>query len=160
MANAQQVIDALVQACRGAETYRELPGGLRRTHLHVLYAIEQLGGAARVTDIAEKALVKVPNMTRLLKETDSAGWTTKGSDPADGRTVLVLLTDEGAACLQEYYWDYLNAIAEGLRAHEHPEYDVMIDAIGQAVDIIERVTGAIDSGVTHQHPVGSDGVGG
>lgn len=144
MATAQQVIDALFRACRGAQTYRDLPDGLRRTHLYVLHALEELGGVARVTDIADKTLVKVPNMTRLLKETDAAGWTARASDPADKRTVLVRLTGAGADCLQEYHWAYLEAIAEKLRAEEHPDYDVMITAIDQAVEAIQQVTATIN----------------
>ena len=86
-----------------------------------MYALEELGGVARVTDVAEKALVKIPNMTRLLRETEAAGWTTRSSAPTDKRTVLIHLTEAGSACLQTYYWDYLDAIAESLRPEEHPD---------------------------------------
>lgn len=144
MATTQQVIDALWRACRGAQVYRSLPDGLRRTHLHVLYALEELGGAARVTDIAAKALVKIPNMTRLLQETEAAGWTTRSSVPTDKRAVLIHLTEAGSDCLQTYYWNYLEAIAESLRPQEHPEYDAMITAIDQAVTTIEQVTALIE----------------
>lgn len=138
------MIDALWRACRGAQVYRDLPQGLRRTHLYVLYAIEELGGQARVAEIAEKALVKVPNMARLLKETDAAGWTDRASDPADKRVVLVRLTEAGSACLTKYYWGYLGAIAKALSPEQHPEYDVMISAIEHAVDAIEQATAAVN----------------
>jgi DNA-binding MarR family transcriptional regulator len=144
MATTQQVIDALWRACRGVQVYRDLPDGLRRAHLHVLYALEELGGAARVTALAEKALVKIPNMTRLLQETEAAGWTTRSAVPPDKRTVLIRLTEAGTACLQTYYWDYLDAIAESLRPEEHPQYDAMIAAIDQAVATIQQVTATID----------------
>jgi DNA-binding MarR family transcriptional regulator len=148
MATAEQVIAALARAARGAQTYRHLPDGLRRSHLYVLYAIEELGGTARVTDIARQTRVKVPNMTRLLKETEAVGWTTKASDTGDKRAVLVHLTKAGSACLKTYYWDYLAAIAQRLRAEEHPEYDVMIAAIEQAVNAIEEATAEINKADT------------
>jgi DNA-binding MarR family transcriptional regulator len=150
MATAQQVIDALYRAGRGVQTYRDLPTGLRRSHLYVLYAIEELGGTARVTDIARQSLVQVPNMTRLLKETDAAGWTTKAADPADKRAVLVRLTKAGSACLKTYYWDYLEAIAQRLQPEAYPEYDVMITAIDLAVSAIEEATAAINNTDTGQ----------
>lgn len=145
MATTSQVIDALFRAGRGAQTYRDLPEGLRRTHLYVLHALEQLGGSARVTDIAAHSLVKVPNMTRLLKETDAAGWTERSSTPGDKRTVLMRLTPSGTDCLKTYYWDYLEAIAQHLRPEDHPEYDVMITAIDQALAAIEQATHTLDN---------------
>lgn len=144
VATAQQVIDALFRAGRGVAIYRDLPEGLRRAHLYVLFALQELGGQARVTDIANKALVQIPNMTRLLRETDAAGWTDRSPDPADRRTVLVRLTKDGSACLRTYYWDYLDAIADRLRAEDHPEYDVMIQAIDQALAVIAEATDSVN----------------
>lgn len=144
MATADDVVDALVRACRGARIYRNLPPGVRRTHLYVLKAVEELGGAARVTEIAKQSLVKVPNMTRLLKETDAAGWTAKSEDPRDQRAVIVRLTEEGSACLDEYYWNYYRSVAEQLQAESDAEYDVMIAAIDRAVSAIERATAEVD----------------
>jgi len=83
-------------------------------------------------------------MPRLLKETDEAGWTRRASDPTDKRTVLVHLTRDGSTCLKTYYWDYLEAIAAELRPEDHPEYDIMITAIDQAIEIIQRVTDTIN----------------
>jgi len=144
VATTQQVLEALSRAARGVAIYRNLPAGLRRAHLYLLYALEELGGEARVTDIAEVAMVQIPNMTRLLRETDAAGWTGRSSDPADKRTVLVRLTEEGSACLKAYYWSYLDAIGDGLRAEEHPEYDVMIQAIDRALDVIAEATASVN----------------
>lgn len=52
MATASGVVDALFRACRGGQAYPRLPEGLRRAHLYVLFAIEGLGGTARVTKVA------------------------------------------------------------------------------------------------------------
>ncbi|WP_180357889.1 MarR family transcriptional regulator [Streptomyces sp. NP160] len=144
MATAQQVVDALVRAGRGAAVYRDLPDGLRRAHLYLLFALEELGGRARVTDVAERARVQIPNMTRLLRETDAAGWTDRSPDPDDKRIVLVRLTDEGVACLRRYHWDYLDALGDRLRAQDHPEYDVMIEAIDRAVAAIAEATASVN----------------
>jgi hypothetical protein len=58
---------------------------------------------------------------------------------------MIGLTARGRAGLQAYYWDYLIAIADELRPEEHPEFDVMITAIHQASEAIERVTATIDA---------------
>lgn len=150
MATAAEVIDALFRACQGTQVYRDLPDGLRRIHLYVLHALQELGGLARVTDIAERALVKVPNMTNLLKETEAAGWTARSSHPTDRRVVVVRLTEAGSTCLRQYYWGYLDAIAEELRPELHPEYDVMIATIDRAVKAIEEVTATINQSFTRE----------
>ncbi|MET1087669.1 MAG: hypothetical protein ABWY04_11210 [Arthrobacter sp.] len=58
---------------------------------------------------------------------------------------MIGLTERGVTGLQEYYWAYLEAIADELRPEEHPEFDVKITAIHQVVDAIERVTVVIDA---------------
>lgn len=148
MATTGEVVEALWKACRGAQTYRALPDGLRRTHLYALHALEELGGNARVTDIADRVLVKLPNMTRLLNETDAAGWTERVGSSDDKRIVNVRLTPAGRVCLRTYHWDYLDAITTRLEPGDHPDYDVMIAAIDRAVAAIEAATADVDAGRT------------
>jgi DNA-binding MarR family transcriptional regulator len=138
----EEIIDALWRAARGVQTYRDLPGGLRRAHLYVLHAIDELGGEARVTDIAAKTLVAMPNMTKLLKETDAAGWTTRSSIPADKRTLMVSITRDGSKCLDRYYRDYIESIGQHLDPESNPHYDVMIHAIDRALAAIEQANAA------------------
>ncbi len=139
MATTAEVLAALDRAGRSAERYRILPPALRRSHLVVLSAVDELGGRARVTDVAAHTGIKTPNVGRLLKETEAAGWTGRTSDPADRRIVLVTLTDAGVRCLHRYDRTYAERLAAALRPEEHPEYDVMIAAIDQALGVISGV---------------------
>jgi DNA-binding MarR family transcriptional regulator len=142
MATTEQIIDALWRAARGVQAYRDLPEGLRRAHLYVLHAIDELGGTARVSDIAAKTLVAMPNMTKLLKETDAAGWTTRSSIPTDKRTLMVSITPTGSKCLNRYYREYIESIGQRLDPESNPHYDVMIQAIDQALAAIEQANAA------------------
>jgi len=55
------------------------------------------GGPRRVSDLAAIEGVTQPSMTVLLTGLERAGYVQRGSDPSDGRAVLVALTDEGRA---------------------------------------------------------------
>lgn len=57
--------------------------------------------------------------------------------------MLVHLTQSGAECLKSYYWDYLDKIQQRLRPEDHPEYDVMIAAIDQALAAVEQATDTV-----------------
>jgi DNA-binding MarR family transcriptional regulator len=142
VATAEEIVDALWRAGRAMQAYRELPSGLRRSHLYVLHALERLGGTARVTDIAAQSLVAMPNATKILKETDAAGWTRRSVVPEDKRTLMVSLTPAGSECLDRYYWKYLDSIAAALDTPNHPEYDDMIQAIDRVLDVVDRVNRA------------------
>lgn len=154
MATAQEIIDVFWRAARVTDTYRRLPNGLRRSHLYVLHAIDELGGEARVTDIAERALIRIPNVARLLRETDTLGLTVRRPHATDGRTTLVRLTDAGVACHDEYHRAYLERFEAALDPARHPEYDVMIAALDRALSVLERVTAEVDAELDRSTPPG------
>lgn len=52
-------------------------------------------GPLRVTELARAERCTQPAMTTLVDRLTRAGWVTKQADDADGRAVLVRITDEG-----------------------------------------------------------------
>lgn len=52
---------------------------------------------------AAKTLIAMPNMTKLLKETNGAGWSTSSLIPTDKRIVMVSMILAGSECLNRLY---------------------------------------------------------
>jgi hypothetical protein len=55
-----------------------------------------------VTDLAATESVAQPTMTTLVVRLERDGLVERGSDAADGRAVLVSITDEGLATLRRF----------------------------------------------------------
>ena len=78
-------------------SYRELS----RTATSVLATLRDTG-SRRVTDLAATESVAQPTMTTLVVRLERDGLVERGSDPDDGRAVLVSITDDGLASLRRF----------------------------------------------------------
>jgi DNA-binding MarR family transcriptional regulator len=74
------------------------PDGLSLTAAATLAAVGQ-SGPCRLTALAARAGVTQPGMTQLVDRLQRMGLLDRVPDPADGRVVLVRITDEGRALL-------------------------------------------------------------
>ena len=74
------------------------PSGLSLTAAATLATLER-SGPSRLTSLAVKEGVTQPAMTQLIARLQESGLVSRTADPADGRVVLVRLTDEGRAML-------------------------------------------------------------
>ena len=74
------------------------PSGLSMTAAATLASIERLG-PQRLTLLAAREGVTQPAMTQLITRLEDAGLARREHDPADGRVVLVAVTDQGRATL-------------------------------------------------------------
>lgn len=59
------------------------------------------GGAARLRELAENALVTQPSLSRLVERLEGRGLVRREPAADDGRGVVVTLTDEGARVQRE-----------------------------------------------------------
>jgi DNA-binding MarR family transcriptional regulator len=73
-------------------------GGLSMTAAVTLASLERLG-PQRLTDLAAREGVTQPAMTQLITRLEEAGLARREASPADGRVVLVAITDEGRSTL-------------------------------------------------------------
>ena len=55
---------------------------------------------ARMSEIALRANLRLPHMSRVATRLEQRGWLTRRTDPADRRAVLATLTDAGWAKVQ------------------------------------------------------------
>ena len=80
--------------------YRSLsqPSALSLTAAGTLATLER-SGPRRLTVLAAREGVTQPAMTQLITRLEDTGLVRRAADPADGRVVLVAITDEGRATL-------------------------------------------------------------
>ncbi|WP_344339264.1 MarR family winged helix-turn-helix transcriptional regulator [Agrococcus versicolor] len=78
----------------------DLPGGLSSVAASALYALA-VDGPVRLTALAAAEHVTQPAMTQLVQRLERDGLVERLPDPADGRAVLVTITDAGAALSAE-----------------------------------------------------------
>lgn len=80
--------------------YRSLsqPSALSLTAAATLATLER-SGPSRLTVLAAREGVTQPAMTQLITRLEDTGLVCRAADPADGRAVIVAITDEGRATL-------------------------------------------------------------
>ncbi|HEY3944003.1 MAG TPA: MarR family transcriptional regulator [Solirubrobacteraceae bacterium] len=79
---------------------REVGGELSRTEIGLLSTLS--GGPRRITELAKLEGLAQPTMTSLVKQLEQQGLVHRDRQADDGRVVLVHLTDNGAAALEDY----------------------------------------------------------
>ena len=96
---------ALLQAhatlVRRLESDLERETGLALADFDVLAQLAQAGGELRMTELAARALISRSGMTRRVARLADEGLVRRADADADGRGVVVALTDAGVARLAE-----------------------------------------------------------
>ncbi len=96
---------ALLQAhatlMRRLESDLERETGLALADFDVLAQLAQAGGELRMTELAARALISRSGMTRRVARLAVEGLVRRADADADGRGVVVALTDAGVARLAE-----------------------------------------------------------
>jgi len=86
------------------------PSGMSMTAAATLTTIER-SGPSRLTLLAAREGVTQPAMTQLISRLEDSGLVRREADPADGRVVLVALTDQGRASLAKRRADRADGLA-------------------------------------------------
>src|SRR6266576_6259799 len=84
---------------RQLETDLERETGLALADFDVLAQLASAGGALRMTDLAARALISRSGMTRRVARLVGEGLVRRADVDADGRGVVVALTDAGVVRL-------------------------------------------------------------
>jgi DNA-binding MarR family transcriptional regulator len=101
-----------------------------RTEVGVLGALAER--PHRVTELAAREGVTQPGMTLLVNRFEERGWVARSPDPADGRAVLVSLTDAGRATRETLRAEYRALVHEEMAML--PDEDIA--ALARAVEIL------------------------
>ena len=73
---------------------RSAGGGLSHGLLSALATVRSQG-PLRLAELAQLESVSAPSTTRLIAELEGKGLVTRAADPADGRAILISITDTG-----------------------------------------------------------------
>jgi len=119
---------------------RRAPQRISRSEAGLLSSLS--GGPRRITELADLEGHAQPTMTLLVKRLEERGWVARRRDPADGRVVLVSLTDAGAAALDDVRAAYRTV----LRGHLAGMSDAQIAALLTATEALETLLLALQQG--------------
>jgi DNA-binding MarR family transcriptional regulator len=97
---------------RQLETDLEQQTGLALADYDVLAQLAIAGGELRMTELANRALISRSGMTRRVARLVEEGMVHRSEANADGRGVVVTLTDAGVARLAETVPAHARGIAE------------------------------------------------
>ena len=86
--------------------------GLALADFDVLAQLARAGGELRMTDLANRALVSRSGMTRRVARLVEEGLVQRANADADGRGVVVALTDAGIARLTETAPVHLRGVSD------------------------------------------------
>jgi DNA-binding MarR family transcriptional regulator len=95
------MLQAHASLVRQLETDLERETGLSLADFDVLAQLARAGGELRMTDLANRALISRSGMTRRVARLVGEGLVCRSDADADGRGVVVRLTDPGVARLTE-----------------------------------------------------------
>lgn len=71
-------------------------------------------GSRRITELAELAGLAQPTTTLLVKRLEHRGWVQRERQEYDGRIVMVSLTGDGSAVLEDYRSRFADALRTSL----------------------------------------------
>lgn len=77
---------------------RSAGGGLSHGLLSALATV-RTNGPLRLAELAQLETVSAPSTTRLVAELEAKGLVTREPDPADGRAILISITETGIATI-------------------------------------------------------------
>lgn len=94
-------------------------------------------GALRLTALAEREAVSQPGMTGLVSRLQAAGLVARRADPSDGRAVLLELTAQGRALIEDRRARRaaeMERLLDVLDPGERASFDAVIPVLRRLVD--------------------------
>ncbi|MBL1100322.1 MarR family winged helix-turn-helix transcriptional regulator [Streptomyces coffeae] len=96
-------------------------------------------GPARLTALASDEGVTQPSMTQLVQRLERQGLVTRVADPADGRVVLVAVTDDGRALLAARRRSRTTQLTELLATLSPEDEEALATAVRAAGPAFQRL---------------------
>jgi DNA-binding MarR family transcriptional regulator len=120
---------------------------IQRTENTPAGQLEALGflsrdGAQTVAQLARLRRVRHQSMSGTVAELEAQGLVSRTSDPVDGRSILVRLTDAGSAVIDE---SRLRRSGMILRAAEHTLTDDERATLALTADLLTKLTAGLSS---------------
>ncbi len=108
----RSLLQAHATLLRQLDTDLEKKTGMALADFDVLAQLALAGGELRMTDLAARALISRSGMTRRVARLVDEGIVRRADTDADGRGVVVVLTDAGVARLTETAPVHLRGVSD------------------------------------------------
>ncbi|HXV28972.1 MAG TPA: homoprotocatechuate degradation operon regulator HpaR [Sinorhizobium sp.] len=89
-------------------------------------------GVLDATEVAEKAFILAPSLTRMIRSLEDRGFITKHKDEADGRRVLLQITPAGRAVID-------GVMPDSRRVYDDIDARFGADRVEQLLDMLEEL---------------------
>lgn len=89
-------------------------------------------GQLDATELADKASILAPSLTRMIRSLEERGFITKHKDEADGRRVLLQITTAGEAIVEE-------VMPESLKVYADIGARFGVERVEQLLDMLEEL---------------------
>ena len=112
---------------------------LSRTEAGLLATL--LGAPRRITELAETEALAQPTVTRVVDQLQRRGLVTRARSTADGRVVVVSLSEAGGRELEqlrEHYRCVLHGTVAGLPDDELESLVAASEALGRLIEILQE----------------------
>src|SRR6476469_2397405 len=116
---------------------RQLDMELSRTEAGLLGTLSN--GPQRITSLAELEGLAQPTMTLMVKRLEQQGLVRRGSQADDGRVVLVSLTGDGAAAVD----NYRERASQRLREYLAGMTDAQVQGLANATEALDSLIGLL-----------------
>ena len=128
------LLEAHATLVRRLESDLERETGLALADFDVLAQLARAGGELRMTELAARALISRSGMTRRVAQLVEEGLVRRADADADGRGVVVALTDAGVARLAETAPAHARGISELFVAQlDDQELTILERALGKVI---------------------------
>jgi DNA-binding MarR family transcriptional regulator len=119
--------------------FRHVDTELSRSEASVLATLEH--GPQRITTLAEQEGLAQPTVTALVGNLERRRLVSREGDPADGRVVLVTLTEAGRVALAEFrdsYRPLLHRCLAGLPPEQLAALEGATEALDELIDVMHE----------------------
>ena len=128
------LLQAHATLMRRLESDLERETGLALADFDVLAQLARAGGELRMTELAARALISRSGMTRRVTRLVDEGLVRRADADADGRGVVVVLTDAGAGRLAETAPAHARGISKLFVAQlDDQELEILERALGKVI---------------------------
>ena len=135
-AQVPERLDVVVQRLAHSGSRQATPG--RFTALAILHA----SGPLRVGDLAVRAGVALPTMSRIVDEIVRPGWAQRRVDQTDHRASVISITETGEGILDAIRHDRTARLAVGLALLEPEEAAALLAALPTLESLADRIAAA------------------
>ncbi|MEK1930475.1 MAG: homoprotocatechuate degradation operon regulator HpaR [Pararhizobium sp.] len=87
------------------------------------------------TEVAEKAFILAPSLTRMIRSLEERGFITRHKDKADGRRVLLRIAPSGRAIIDEVMPDSLKVYADIDNRFGAERVEQLLDMLEELADL-------------------------